>query len=93
MLTWHLFPTRNTNSISRTFNSTIAINTRDIAVLVKPSTGENIIGFPTTAGHVGRLRIVDIDPILVALELNTTGTLETKRDRLRTAAGLRIGAA
>lgn len=57
-----------------------------------PSTGDIVQGFPHTPSHLDQMPAAELNPVLMALELMTTGTMRARRDRLRLAIGLRIGA-
>jgi hypothetical protein len=55
-----------------------------------PSTGRFIPGFPATAAILARMKDTDIDPVLVALEVDRTGNLGMKINRLHIEIGLRV---
>ncbi|KZF24581.1 hypothetical protein L228DRAFT_266905 [Xylona heveae TC161] len=81
--------TVDSNNISRLVNSQIVSNTTDLAPLCALQTGDPIEGFPQTPSEIARLSSQQINSILRALEIDTAGTIDAKRQRLRLYLGLK----
>ncbi|KAF7856872.1 hypothetical protein EAF04_009633 [Stromatinia cepivora] len=81
----------NLNSAARTQNSMVAFVDRQLSPLVNAGTSENIPEFPETPAALSRMSSANINRVLLALGLSTTGGLETRRDTLRVAVGMKVG--
>jgi len=82
---------RDQNSIARVQNSRVAFVDRSLAILVNPSTGENIPNFPNTGADLSRMQTAAVNRVLAGLGLPVDGELDDRRNRIRIAIGLQIG--
>ncbi|KAJ8070408.1 hypothetical protein OCU04_000782 [Sclerotinia nivalis] len=81
----------NLNSASRTQNSMVTFIDRELSPLVNARTSEAIPEFPQTPGALSCMSGVNINRVLLALGISTSGSLDVRRDRLRVAVGMKVG--